>query len=78
MYNRGPLRKILSRSLATLLTRRRMAAYRPWNEDPVVLPGEEVSLAPKKPRPSWPKRKVALMMGYCGTGYQGMQLYTLG
>ena len=22
-----------------------------------------------------PKRKVALLMGYCGTGYQGMQVY---
>lgn len=28
----------------------------------------------KRARPTWPKRKVALMMGYSGTGYQGMQL----
>lgn len=27
-------------------------------------------------RPPYPKRKVAIMMGYCGTNYQGMQLYT--
>lgn len=26
-------------------------------------------------RPPYPKRKVAIMMGYCGTNYQGMQLY---
>jgi hypothetical protein len=25
-----------------------------------------------------PKRKVALLMGYCGTGYQGMQVYVCG
>jgi len=29
----------------------------------------------KRTRPAWPKKKVAIMMGYCGTGYQGMQLY---
>ena len=26
-------------------------------------------------RPPFPKRKVAILMGYCGTNYQGMQLY---
>lgn len=26
-------------------------------------------------RPPYPKRKVAILMGYCGTAYQGMQLY---
>lgn len=25
-------------------------------------------------RPPFPKRKVAIMMGFCGTAYQGMQL----
>lgn len=28
----------------------------------------------KMARPAWPKRKVALMLGYSGAGYQGMQL----
>lgn len=28
----------------------------------------------KRSRPSWPKRKVAMMLGYSGAGYQGMQL----
>lgn len=23
----------------------------------------------------WPKRKVAMIIGYCGTGYQGLQLW---
>lgn len=26
-------------------------------------------------RPPFPKRKVAILMGYCGSNYQGMQLY---
>ena len=26
-------------------------------------------------RPPYPKRKVAIMMGYCGSAYQGMQMY---
>lgn len=30
--------------------------------------------AGKRERPVWPKKKVAMMLGYCGTGYQGMQL----
>lgn len=25
-------------------------------------------------RPPYPKRKVAILMGYCGSDYQGMQL----
>jgi tRNA pseudouridine38-40 synthase len=29
---------------------------------------------PKTKRPPFPKRKVAILMGYCGTNYQGMQL----
>lgn len=33
---------------------------------------EEVDAGAKKPR--LPKRKVALQLGYCGTGYHGMQL----
>ena len=28
---------------------------------------------PKEPRK--PKKKVAVLVGFCGTGYQGMQMY---
>ena len=28
----------------------------------------------KADRERWPKRKVAMVVGYCGTGYQGLQL----
>jgi len=35
--------------------------------------GEEVGPDGEKRR-KFPKRKVAVLLGYCGTGYQGMQM----
>lgn len=40
-----------------------------YNREPLT--DANVSDAPKEPR--LPKRKVAVMIGYCGTGYHGMQ-----
>src|SRR5438046_2666421 len=34
---------------------------------------DDMSNEPKEPRK--PKKKVAVLVGFCGTGYQGMQMY---
>lgn len=41
-------------------------------EECVLAEGENVQKSTT--RPPYPKRKVAIMLGYCGTNYQGMQL----
>lgn len=42
---------------------------RPYESAPDDAPLENVSKTPRE----FPKRKVAMIMGYSGTGYQGMQ-----
>ncbi len=63
--------KILARSLRRFMTTPALATA------PACATSNPEQPEIKRSRPSWPKRKVALMLGYCGTGYQGMQLYKI-
>lgn len=48
---------------------------RPFDPIPEKEAKEETSEGIKASKREFPKRKVAMVMGYSGTGYQGMQRY---
>jgi tRNA pseudouridine38-40 synthase len=47
---------------------------RRWGTRPEKAEGDTVSSTEGRSEPRQPKRKVVVLMGFCGTGYQGMQM----